>query len=127
MGIGGARLWAEALHLRLRAQVELSRWVGAEVVRATVFKSLRDAIKDEVDKGMQARVPVLGCGGRGGEQRAGQRLKEDRPAAFPCVRASPGAGGRRSVACAVRAHKQPNHRRGPQPALNTGECVCGVW
>ncbi|KAG1675584.1 hypothetical protein FOA52_014172 [Chlamydomonas sp. UWO 241] len=34
--------------------VELSRWVGADALRATVYPKMRDAMKDDVDKAIEA-------------------------------------------------------------------------
>ncbi|KAL6753732.1 armadillo-type protein [Haematococcus lacustris] len=39
--------------------VELSRWVGPEVIRSALFKDMRDAMKEEIDRGMQ-EVAALG-------------------------------------------------------------------
>lgn len=35
-------------------QVELSRWIGAEVVRTILFKNMRDAMKEDIERAMQA-------------------------------------------------------------------------
>ncbi|KAG1659479.1 hypothetical protein FOA52_005506 [Chlamydomonas sp. UWO 241] len=34
--------------------VELSRWVGADVIRATLYPQMRDAMKDDIDKAVAA-------------------------------------------------------------------------
>ena len=35
-------------------QVELSRWVGPDLIRSALFKDMRDAMKDDIEKAMQA-------------------------------------------------------------------------
>ncbi len=40
------------------AQVELSRWMGPDMIRNVVFKSLRDALKEGIEGGMAGRTPM---------------------------------------------------------------------
>eukprot|EP00201_Polytomella_parva_P018754 CAMPEP_0175065696 /NCGR_PEP_ID=MMETSP0052_2-20121109/16081_1 /TAXON_ID=51329 ORGANISM="Polytomella parva, Strain SAG 63-3" /NCGR_SAMPLE_ID=MMETSP0052_2 /ASSEMBLY_ACC=CAM_ASM_000194 /LENGTH=235 /DNA_ID=CAMNT_0016332285 /DNA_START=21 /DNA_END=724 /DNA_ORIENTATION=- len=40
--------------------VELSRWVGADVIKAALFDKMRDAIRDDIDRAMQEAAAAAG-------------------------------------------------------------------
>jgi len=45
-------------HIHTCPQVELSRWVGMDVIRASLFKEMRDAMKEDIERAMQVRVEL---------------------------------------------------------------------
>ena len=78
--------------------MELSRWIGADAIRASLFPKMRDAMKEDIDKAIAAlaqleaaRLAALAAAGSGATSTAAPMEIDDEEAGAAAATVDEGA------------------------------------